>query len=300
MQKKFFLLTATALLISTHFFAQDAVVKKDTSYWKKTKQFGININEGGVNNNYSAGGQNSIGINLFFNAKAEYAKEKTTWVNDFQAQYGTINTFGAGGTGTRKGIDRIFFDSKVGRKLSTTWSLVGGFNFQTQFDNGYKYGGKADGSNLLISNFFAPAFMTEYIGLEWKPKPYFNIVFAPGALRQTIVTDDAVYKDAKGVMQAEKYGVAFGKNVLNEVGIMQIVASYDRDIAKNVNLKARYYMFLNANRIEHIDNRLDIKMAAKINKYFSATADLIVLYFDNQSTEIQTAHNLGLGILYTF
>jgi hypothetical protein len=81
---------------------------------------------------------------------------------------------------------------------------------------------------------------------------------------------------------------------------MQIVASYDKDIAKNVNLKARYQMFLNANRIEHIDNRLDVKMAAKINKYFSATADFIVLYYDNQTTEIQTAHNLGLGILYTF
>ncbi len=300
MQRKFFLFTATALFISTHLLAQDIAVKKDTSYWKKTKQFGLNINEGGVNNSYAAGGQNSIGINVFFNAKAEYAKEKTTWVNDFQAQYGTINTFGQGGTGTRKGIDRIFFDSKVGHILSKTWSLVGGFNFQTQFDNGFKYGGKADGGNLLISNFFSPAFMTEYVGLEWKPKPHFNVVFAPGALRQTIVTDDAVYKDAKGVIQAEKYGVAYGKNILNEVGIMQIVASYDKDIAKNVNLKARYQMFLNANRIEHIDNRLDVKMAAKINKYFSATADLIVLYYDNQTTEIQTAHNLGLGILYTF
>ena len=300
MKKTSFLFTITAFLFSTHLFAQEVAVKKDTSYWKKTKQFGLNINEGGVNNNYSAGGQNSIGINSFFNAKAEYAKLKITWVNDFQAQYGTINTFGAGGTGTRKGIDRIFFDSKVGRKLSKTWSVVGGFNFQTQFDNGYKYGGKADGGNLLISNFFAPAFMTEYIGLEWKPKPYFNVVFAPATLRQTIVMDDAVYKDAKGVILPEKYGVAFGKNVQNDLGIIQIVASYDKDVAKNVNLKARYYMFLNANRIEHIDNRLDIKMAAKINKYFSATADLIVLYFDNQSTEIQTAHNLGLGILYTF
>ena len=295
MQKKFFLFTATAFLISLHLLAQDATVKKDTSYWKNTKQFGLTFNDAGFSSNFSAGGQNSWGVNAFLNVKGEYAKDKTTWVNDLQLQYGIISI----GDNARKSIDRIFLDTKVGRKLSKNWSLVGGLNFQTQFYIGKKYGVTSD-KDIRISNLFAPAFMTEYIGFEWKPKPFFNVVFAPGALRQTFVSDEAVFqKDDKGVLQPA-YGVPVGKSFLNEVGIMQIVASFDKDVAKNVNLKLRYQMFINASRIEHIDNRLDAKMTAKINKYLSTTADLILLYYDTQSPKIQAASNLGIGFLYTF
>ena len=293
MRTKISLFIITALFISSNLLAQDVAVKKDTSYWKTKKQFGANFSNAGFSN-WAAGGQNAIGANIFFNSKGEYARDKTTWVNDLQLQYGIIDN----GSGAKKSIDRIFFDTKAGHKLSKFWSFVGGVNFQTQFTAGYKYGATSD-KDIKISNLFAPAFITEYIGLEWKPKPFFNIVFAPGALRQTIVSDDDVRAKVGGVLQ-EAYGVAAGKTVQNDVGIMQIVANFDKDVATNVNLKLRYQMFVNANRIEHIDNRLDAKLAAKINKYFSVTADLIVLYYDNQSTQIQTAHNIGLGFLYTF
>jgi hypothetical protein len=203
------------------------------------------------------------------------------------------------GSGTRKSIDRLFFDTKVGHKLSKTWSLVGGLNFQTQFTAGFKYGATSD-KDIKISNLFAPAFITEYIGFEWKPKPYFNMVFAPGTLRQTIVADESVFqKNDQGVLQPA-YGVPVGKSFKNDVAIMQIVAAFDKDVAKNVNLKLRYQLFIDANNIASTDNRLDAKLAAKINKYFSATFDLILLYDDDQSFQIQQARNLGLGFLYTF
>jgi Protein of unknown function (DUF3078) len=293
MKKRIFLFTATLFFVSTQLFAQDAVVKKDTSYWKTSKQFGANFSNAGFSN-WTAGGQNATGFNVFFNTKGEYAKDKTTWVNDLQLQYGILDN----GTGLKKSIDRIFFDTKVGRKLSPTWSLVGGLNFQTQFTSGYKYGATSD-KDVKISNLFAPAFITEYVGFEWKPKPFFNVVFAPGALRQTIVSDDDVRERKNGVLQAA-YGVPAGKSLQNDVGIMQVVATFDKDVAKNVNLKLRYQLFVQANKIASMDNRLDAKLAAKINKYFSATFDLILLYDDDQSFEIQQARNLGLGFLYTF
>ncbi len=293
MKKQLPLLIVLILLISSNLFAQEA--KKDTSYWIKKTQFGANFSNAGFSDSWAAGGQNSTGFNIFFNTKGEYARDKTTWVNDLQLQFGILDN----GSGTRKSIDRIFFDTKVGHKLSKVWSLVGGLNFQTQFAPGYNYGTTSD-KDVKISNLFAPAFITEYVGFEWKPKPFFNVVFAPGAFRQTIVSDDGVRKkDASGNLLAA-YGVAPGSTLQNDVAIMQIVANFDKDVAKNVNLKLRYQMFINANRIEHIDNRLDAKLAAKINKYFSATFDLILLYYDNQSTQIQQARNLGLGFLYTF
>ncbi|MDZ7900986.1 MAG: DUF3078 domain-containing protein [Arcicella sp.] len=300
MQKKIFLLIATAFFVSNHLFAQDVVAKKDTSYWKKKAQFGANFNQSGFSDSWAPGGASSYGLNLFFNKKGEYARDKTTWVNDLQLQIGFIDA----GNGVRKSIDRIFFDSKVGHKLSKTWSLVGGLNFQTQFVQGFNYTGRADGGPLKNSNFLAPAFLTEYVGLEWKPKPHFNVVFAPAALRQTIVNTDDV-REVKGGIKQTAYGVPFGQELKNDVGIVQITANYDKDIAKNVNLKLRYNLFIDANKLASMDNRLDAKLAAKINKYFSATFDLIALYDDDLGTDkqrynIQLAHNIGLGFLYTF
>jgi Protein of unknown function (DUF3078) len=292
MKKQLPLLIISILLISSNLYAQEAV--KDTSYWKKSSQFGANFSNAGFSD-WVAGGQNATGFNVFFNTKGEYARDKTTWVNDLQLQYGILDN----GSGTRKSIDRLFFDTKVGHKLSKVWSLVGGLNFQTQFTPGYKYGATSD-KDIKISNLFAPAFITEYIGFEWKPKPFFNVVFAPGTLRQTIVSDESVFqKNDKGVLQPA-YGVPVGKSLQNDVAIMQIVASFDKDVAKNVNLKLRYQIFIDANKPANTDNRLDAKLAAKINKYFSATFDLILLYDDDQSFQIQQARNLGLGFLYTF
>lgn len=292
MKKQLPLFTTIILLVSSNLYAQEA--KKDTSYWKKSSQFGANFSNAQFSN-FVAGGQNATGFNMFFNTKGEYARDKTTWVNDLQLQYGILDN----GSGTRKSIDRLFFDTKVGRKLSKVWSLVGGLNFQTQFTAGYKYGVTSD-KDIKISNLFAPAFITEYVGFEWKPKPFFSVVFAPGAFRQTIVSDESVFqKNEKGVLQPA-YGVPVGKSLQNDVAIMQVVAAFDKDVAKNVNLKLRYQLFIDANKPGNTDNRLDAKLAAKINKYFSATFDLILLYEDDQNFQIQQARNLGLGFLYTF
>ena len=292
MKKQLPLFTTIILLVSSNLYAQEA--KKDTSYWKKSSQFGANFSNAQFSN-FVAGGQNATGFNMFFNTKGEYARDKTTWVNDLQLQYGILDN----GSGTRKSIDRLFFDTKVGRKLSKVWSLVGGLNFQTQFTAGYKYGVTSD-KDIKISNLFAPAFITEYVGFEWKPKPFFSVVFAPGAFRQTIVSDESVFqKNEKGVLQPA-YGVPVGKSLQNDVAIMQVVAAFDKDVAKNVNLKLRYQLFIDANKPGNTDNRLDAKLAAKINKYFSATFDLILLYDDDQNFQIQQARNLGLGFLYTF
>ena len=292
MKKKLPLSILLILFFSFNPYAQET--QKDTTYWKKSSQFGANFSNAGFSS-WVAGGQNALGFNILFNSKGEYARDKTTWVNDLQLQYGILDN----GSGARKSIDRLFFDTKIGHKLSKVWSVVGGVNFQTQFTAGYKYGATSD-QNIKLSNLFAPAYITEYIGFEWKPKSFFSVVFSPGTLRQTIVSDINVFqKDTSGVLQPA-YGVPVGKNLQNQVALMQIVSVFDKDIAKNINLKLRYQLFIDANKLAHTNNRLDAKLAGKINKYFSATFDLILLYDDTQSFQIQQARNLGLGFLYTF
>lgn len=303
MSKQNLLFTLASLFYSLSVFSQETKpqevnpneIKKDTSYWKMKTQYGANFSNAGFLN-WTPGGQNATGFTVFFNTKAEYARAKTTWANDLQLQYGLLDN----GNGFRKSIDRLFFDSKVGHKLSQKWSLVGVFNFQSQFTSGYKYGDIA-ANDIKISNFLSPAYITESIGFDWKPKPYLSVVMSPGAIRQTIVTDDGVReKDAVTGEMKSAYGVRAGSTFRNDFALIQLVSNFDKDIAKNVNLKLRYQIFINASSLEHIDNRVDAKVAAKINKYFSATFDMIMLYDDDQSVKIQQARNFGLGFLHTF
>lgn len=276
-----------------------ATMPADTSYWKRNKQFGFNINQGSFTNNFVGSSvASSLGIGGFFNAKGEYARDKAGWVNDLQMKYGVLSNRdkGASSALTRKSIDMILFDSKYTRKLAPKWSLAAGANFLTQFTNSndiIKVAG-AD-QEVKRSGLFAPAFITESVGLEYKPVPYFNLVLSPVALRQTIVSDKNLYKT---VGNEKNFGVEYGKTVRNEVGLLQAVANFDKDIAKDLNLKFRYMAFLTYKNIGNIDNRLDANLTAKINKNVNVNLGLIMVYDDDQSGKVQIAQSLNFGFLF--
>ncbi|MFN8353515.1 MAG: DUF3078 domain-containing protein [Spirosomataceae bacterium] len=291
------LLFALGVLGMTHGWAQDPFTAKksvkDTTYFVKSGQFGANFNQASFSSNWAGGGVNSIAFGIFLNAKSEKAWGRNLWTNDFQSQFGVVK---AAGQGTRKSIDRIFFDSKYARRLSSKWNLFGSFNFLSQFADGFEYTTVNGIENRnKISGLFSPAFLTEAIGLEYRPVPFFFVQFAPGAIRQTVVADKDLYKNFP-----KNYGVTVGKTVRNEVALMQIVANFDKNIAQNVNLKLRYLMYTTYTDLAASDVRLDALLSAKINKYMSATAGLILVYDQDQSYQTQVNQALSLGFAYNF
>ena len=288
-------------LTSTPLFAQDETpidslkneMKVDTS-WKKKFEFGANLNQGSFSSNWTGGAVSSIAFGVFANALITYEKGKNSWRNDFQSQYGIIRNRGQE---SRKSVDRLFFDTKYGRKLSKHWSFVASGNLLTQFTAGYEFNELPSGElgRNRVSGFFSPAFITEALGIEYKPVEYFFLTFSPGAVRQTIVSDLELYKTFP-----KNYGVPIGKRVRNELALLQLEANFNKDIAKDVNLKFRYVMFANYQNLRAIDNRLDAMLTAKINKYWNVNLGAIVIYDDDQSTQVQLAQSLSIGFLYTF
>ena len=272
---------------------------KDTT-WKSKTEFGANFNQGSFNNAWTGGGVNSISLGVFFNALREFKKGKHTWRNDLQSQYGIVKNEGLA---ARKSFDRLFFDSKYGYELSKNWSLVGNINFLTQFAPGYSFETDTDGKEIRkkISSFMAPGYLTEAIGIQYNPVPYFFVTFSPGALRQTFVTDTELYRNTPG---ETNYGVAIGKKVRNEIALAQLIANFDKDIAKDINLKWRYQMFAASNKHRntafHTDHRLDANITAKIHKYFNVNPGVIMLYDDDQVAKVQWAQALSIGFLYAF
>lgn len=301
----FIALTFLALL-TVPVFAQDKVdlsnsinadrlkTATDTA-WHKI-EFGANLNQGSFTSNWTGGGVNSIALGLFLNALNEKKSGKNSWRNDFQGQYGVVRNKGQQ---SRKNVDRLFFDTKYNRELTPKWSLFANVNFLSQFGHGYDYPTDPDSVNAKkkVSGIFAPAYLTEAIGIEYRPVPYFFVDLAPGALRQTIVVDKDLYVNTP---DQKNFGVPIGKRVRTEAALIQLVANFDKDIAKDVNLKFRYLMFSSFKEPLNIDNRLDAQLTAKINKYVNVNLGAIMVYDEDQSNQIQFAQALSIGFLFAF
>lgn len=289
------------IAFSFNILAKNVVFVGDTiGPWTGAKQFGFNINQGAFSDNFQGSSvASSLGIGGFFNSNRDYKLDKIGWTNNLQMKYGVLsNKDKAAGSSaqTRKSIDVILFDTKFTKQISPKWSLAAMGNFISQFTNTYDnvtIAGKE--TNVKRSGLFAPAFITESIGLEYKPNKFFNMTISPMALRQTIVSDKELYK----VVGNEKnYGVTQGKTFRNEVGLFQLMANFDKDIAKAVNLKFRYLAFASLANFGEIDDRLDANLTAKINKNVNVNLGLIGIYDNDQSGKLQLAQSLNFGFLF--
>ncbi|MHC1705981.1 MAG: DUF3078 domain-containing protein [Bacteroidales bacterium] len=287
--KKTITAMALLMLISGALSSQD-----DTLKWKKAVQTGINVNQASFSDNWKGGGVNSLALGAFFNGKLSYTdKKKLTFDNDLQLAYGFLQNKGQS---TRKSTDRIFFDSKLGYKIASKWDLFVSVNFLSQFDAGFEY--KKDDVGIehetIISKFMAPAYLTSSIGLEYKPVSYFWCRFGTGTLRQTFVTDTTLYRTVP-----KNYGVDIGKKLRNEVAF-QFVASFDKDIAKNLNLKTRVSALAPYEDLGKIVSRLDATLSARINKFMNVTLSTAVINDIDMDPDVQYSQSFALGILYNF
>jgi len=280
--------------------ANAQVIKIDsTTHWKKSFKVGLNLNQASFSDNWKGGGVNSIGFASLINYKADYQHGKNSWSNQFDMIYGMVRNQGQG---YRKTLDRVYFDTKYGRSLSDTWDLAASLNFLTQFAPGNNYVEDANGVEQpnLVSDFFAPAFITFALGFEYHPVDYFKVRVSPIAPRVTIVRDNNGRFDALDPIAP--YGVEVGETTRFEWYAFQVLAEFNKDIAKNINLKWRYLAYANYEtfNLETIDHRLDLGITAKVNNLINVNLGTILLYDFDQDSDVQFSQSLNIGLSYTF
>lgn len=256
--------------------------------------FNLNLNQAAFSSNWKGGGINSIGLNTNFDYKADYKDDKQSWDNEIGFTYGFVKN---SGQGYRKTLDRFFVDTKYGRSLSKKWDAFASFNFASQFYKGYKY--SDDGEAALISDFLAPAFVTVAVGFEYHPVDYFKVRISPLAPRLTLLRNNNGRFDA--VDSIAPYGVEVGEDTRFEWLAFQLTADFDKDIAKNLNLKFKYLMFANYETLEGktIDHRLDLMLNAKVNRFITVSAGGILLYDFDQDDEVQLSQAFNIGFTYS-
>jgi hypothetical protein len=261
------------------------------NYWRKWITFGVNLNQSAFSNNWSAGGVSSLAIGGNFDYKTEYNKSPFNYTGELLMIYGRLTNKGQL---ARKTNDRLFLDNKVATQLSKRWFFFGSVTFESQFDKGYQY--PADGSApLLISSLMSPGYVTESIGLEYKPNKVFDLRIGTGTARQTFVLDTTIYHRIPA-----NYGVTPGHTFKNELAF-QVVSSYDQDIMQNMHFSARYAGFIPYGRgLSNIDHRLDAALIAKVNKLINVNITGTVLFDKDTSTKPQATEGFALGMIYKF
>ncbi|AMR30947.1 hypothetical protein A0256_05655 [Mucilaginibacter sp. PAMC 26640] len=262
------------------------------SYWRKYITFGLNFSQSAFSNNYAAGGITAVALSSNFIYRLEYNKAPFSYTSELNLLYGKSKNKGQG---ARKSNDRIFYDNKVASQLSKNWFFFGSLSFESQFDKGFQY----DATNLtppqLISNLMSPGYLTESIGFEYKPTKYFDLRLGTGTARQTFVLDTTIYRNIPG-----NYGVTPGKTIRNDIAF-QMVAIFDKDIAKNMHLNARYDMFVPYGQpIAFTRHRLDAILAARVNRLINVSVNGTLLFDKNTSNSVQGTEGLSLGVLYKF
>ena len=289
----FVLLLASAGVLQAQTPSVADTVASDTSYWDNVFQAGANFNQAQFSGNWKGGGISSVAFGGFINGKANYLKGKWSWDNLLDLQYGLIKNKGQS---LRKSTDKLFIDSKVGYRLTDDWAAFGSLNFLSQFGQGFEYidDGSGEVANL-ISNLFAPAYITTSLGLEYKPNKHFSLRIGAFSPRITIMTEDSIINNVP-----ENYGVEAGKTTRLELVSSLIVANFNKDISKNINLQARYQVFSNFENfsVDKIDHRLDINLTAKVAKLVNVNLTGVLIDDKDQHGQIQWSQALSIGLIY--
>lgn len=278
--------TALAILVSIPLSAATAIYTlptSDTTYWEKGVKTSLTFTQTTLEN-WAAGGENSVAFNAGLRAFASYIKGRTMFDNLLEVGYGLIDQ---SNVGLRKNDDKIMFSTKIGHKIKEDgkiyWSSL--IDFKSQFYKGVDY--QDDDSEIKISDFMAPGYLTISTGLEWKPNNFFSLSYSPVAGKMTFVgiqrfadrgdfgVDPAVYEETTGIKLVD------GKNLRTELGSFNKI-QLKKDILKNVNLETKLELFTAYNdTFGNVDINWQNVVTMKINGWLMTSFITQLLYDDD-------------------
>lgn len=294
--KKIFYVGILALLTASLTFAQDDKEQKD---WMIKGVTGLNASQTALSN-WSAGGENTFTGNVYLNIQANYKKNRWSWDNALNTDFGKTYTKSNDWV---KAVDKIELTSKLGYAFSKNWNIAFMGNFLTQYAPGYKDAADKKNGKPHISKFLSPGYLTLALGAEYKPCDDFSVLISPLTGKLTFVHDD--YLSSIGA-----FGVNPGKHLLAELGA-SVVANLNKKFTENINYISKLTLFsAYNNNFGNVDMIWDNMLSMKVSKYLTTTLTLNMLYdddihaVDKDGKEIgprlQIREMIGVGVAYNF
>lgn len=299
MSKKKSLLVLISLIVvifQAPVHANDGVDTDSTKNWVSTGNFRLNFNQ--INySNWTQGGENSFTGNSYFDYSLTYDNSKLSSISTIIGGYGIILT---SEKEPRKNDDKLQISSKLGYTLSPKFKYSVLFDLKTQFSPGYKY----PNDSVIVSNFFAPGYLTLSFGTDWTPVEYLSILISPASGKFTIVSDQNLanlgrYGVVPAVIDTAGNILVPGSRLRSEFG-MNFVFSFNKEVFKDINLTAslelrnNYFAPKPSNRW-NFDLDMETRINFTINKYFSSLFYIHLLYDDDVMIPLYDSEGVETG-----
>ncbi|MEX0609748.1 MAG: DUF3078 domain-containing protein [Balneolaceae bacterium] len=272
------------LLVSQSAIAQTITIPDTLSGWNQSWVAGLNGSQASYSN-WSQGGVSSVSGTASSVLSLLYKKGQYGYGFRLNLKYGQSNIKGQG---VRKTDDVISIRNRFAYTFESEGDLsaFATAKLETQFARGYEYDAAVAGGDSLISDFFAPAYFTESIGIAYQPND--NLTFEGGlGLKHTVVIDDDL---------APVYGLDPGNNLRNEVGLTTGI-SYENEVFDEIVYATSLETFTNfMTSIDKTDVIWKNELVGRINRLVNASFQFELRYDDDFSSEIQLKQVLSAGI----
>jgi len=231
--------------------------------------------------NWAQGGVNSLSLtsSTVFNSK--YKKGNFVYQNSLNMKYGRTKV---DDEPFRKTDDKLLIGNRFDIFFSDVTTFFADVKLRTQFDKGFDF--PDDESKILISDFFAPAYFTESLGISYQPVDYFSVETGMG-FKQTVVRIDSL---------APLYGVSPGDNIRLEAG-WAISINFSKEIFKNVTYSSTMDSFTSVDAgINSTDVYWSNEIVGRVNDFMNTTLQFELLYDDDVSSEVQLKQIISIGL----
>ena len=248
---------------------------------------------------WQEGGLNSLSFTVGVNGTAEQASGRWTQRHDLRLGFGLLTSEAdEDDEPIRKSEDQIRaesdlryagdgffrqFEPTISARLRTQFAK--GFDYtDNPFPEGHPFAGQEP--PVQTSEFFAPAFLTQTLGLTYAPKGWYTVRLS-AASKQTIVQDERL-----GTL----YDIDPGEKIRVEGGA-ELAGTVDREIFDNVRYKSSANVFLSIGQIEEPPDLIwENYIIMKVNSWLTTNLEVTALFDENTTDAIQIKEVLSLGV----
>jgi hypothetical protein len=234
--------------------------------------------------NWSQGGENTLGWQAGLNGKFIHFGARHEWLNGGKLAYGMQKV---GDEDSRKSVDEI--------SLETVYTYKAGFYVDpyvaatalTQFSKGYEYD---DSGKTAVSDFLDPGYFTQSAGVGRTYGDVFRSRLGV-AVKETITDKHPVpyADDPETEDEIEDTKVEVGMESVSELSL---------SLAENLMFTSKLDLFSNLEASNEIDVTWDNLLTAKVQEYVNVSLNVKIFYDRDISKKRQLKQSLAIGLTY--
>lgn len=262
--------------------AQNDTANTDPYGWTHTVVANLNITQNSYDN-WVKGGENTLAWQLTLNGSANLEEERYLFTNKLLLDYGRTKV---GGDDSRKSVDEINFESVFTYMAGIYVNPYASIHLLTQFTEGFD----ENDSDLKVSDFFDPGYLTQSIGIGYEPIKEVNTRLG-FAVKETFTNEAATnLTDDADTDEIEKTKVEAG---------LESVTNLKVKLAETIGLSSTLNIFSNVERIDETDVDWNSTFTGKLTDLVNVNLNIRLVYDKDLSERRQIKQVLAIGFSYT-